>query len=218
MKAPIVAKFTGTKSLDPHDQPVDPPAKFTFRAGPNKDDKGTIDLTQTSKRGIGLRQIVFTVGVEPLQAKIDATLHQDAAGNVYDTAIHLKPLDLTPAEDGSFQGPWHRDVDDHVHAADPDCKPKTYTGTFETEVTAKPDPDDPTKVTVTATFIPGVLKSEVLVCKGRSFPFTGGTSLGIWTALIRPNTVTLDQPTDIPATTSFGTAKMTVTIKKKPPS
>ncbi|MFN8629706.1 MAG: hypothetical protein U0838_05090 [Chloroflexota bacterium] len=62
VKAPIVAAFSGTKSLEPVDTAVDPPATFRFTAGPNPNDKGTIDLTQTGKRGIGLKQLVFTVG------------------------------------------------------------------------------------------------------------------------------------------------------------
>lgn len=62
VKAPIVAAFSGTKSLEPVNTAVDPPATFRFTAGPNPNDKGTIDLTQTGKRGIGLKQLVFTVG------------------------------------------------------------------------------------------------------------------------------------------------------------
>ena len=59
---PISATFSGAQSLDPIGEPVPYPPTFTFIAGPNKGDKGTIDLQQVSNRGIGKRTIVFTVG------------------------------------------------------------------------------------------------------------------------------------------------------------
>ena len=68
-----------------------------------------------------------------------------------------------------------------------------------------------------ATFIPGVLKSEVLVCNGRQFPFTGGTSLGSWATLGTPHKLVLGQPLKVPSPAAFGTASNTVTITKKPP-
>ena len=158
--APITATFAGTKSLDPKDQPVVPPAKFAFEAGDKKDDTGTISLKQTSKRGIGLRQIVFTVDVPTFQAKIDATVHQDLAGNVYDTAIHLKKLDLVPAPDGTSTATATVNWTTTYKPPTAACETKTYTGTFQTEVTARVDPADPTLVLVKASFIPGVLKHE----------------------------------------------------------
>ena len=60
--APVKASFSGTKSLEPADSEVDPPATFTFIAGSKEGDKGTIQLEQTSKRGIGKKTVVFTVG------------------------------------------------------------------------------------------------------------------------------------------------------------
>ena len=58
---PIVANFTGKASLDPAGVPVDAPAKFTFKAGSEPEDKGTIDLEQISVRGIGRKKVEFTV-------------------------------------------------------------------------------------------------------------------------------------------------------------
>ena len=214
IRAPITAKFTGTKSLDPAGTPVDPPAKFSFVAGANKDDKGTINLKQTSKRGIGLREIVFTVGGATLQVSVDATIHQDELGNVYDTAIHLKPLDLKPDPGGTYKG--HGTVHWTTTYRPPTsaCKPKTYTGTFDTDVLAILDPVDPTRVTLSSSFIPGVLKPEVLHCTGRDFPFSGGTTLGIWVVLSAPQSFPLDQPTRVPTPNVTGTSKLTITVKK----
>ncbi len=59
--APIVATFTGKASLDPAGVPVDTPSKFTFKAGSEPDDKGTIKLEQISVRGIGKETVEFTV-------------------------------------------------------------------------------------------------------------------------------------------------------------
>ena len=59
---PISATFSGAQSLDPIGDPVPYPPTFTFMAGPNDGDKGTIDLQQVSNRGIGKRTVEFTVG------------------------------------------------------------------------------------------------------------------------------------------------------------
>lgn len=211
---PITAKFTGTKSLDPNGTPVDEPAKFTFTAGPNKDDKGTIDLEQTSKRGIGKRQIVFTVDAPAFQVTIDATVHEGFAGNVYDTSIHLKPLDLTPAPDGTFSASATVSWTTTYHPP-AECKPKTYTGTFDTKVMARVDPADPTRVLLTASFIPAPLKPEVLECKGRNFPFVGGTSLGVWAFLGAEHAVPIDGSLSLHPPVAAGTATTTIMVTKK---
>jgi hypothetical protein len=68
--APIVATFTGKASLDPAGVPVDAPAKFTFKAGSEPEDKGTIELEQISVRGIGRTKVEFTV--KPQDYKVTA--------------------------------------------------------------------------------------------------------------------------------------------------
>ena len=62
IEAPIKASFNGKESLDPVNEARDPPATFNFKAGGEDGDKGTIDLEQVGRRGIGKKQIVFTVG------------------------------------------------------------------------------------------------------------------------------------------------------------
>ena len=59
---PIKATFSGATSLDPTGEPVPYPPTFTFIAGPNNGDKGTINLEQVSNRGIGKKLVEFTVG------------------------------------------------------------------------------------------------------------------------------------------------------------
>jgi hypothetical protein len=218
ISAPIKAAFSGKESLDPKDTPVDPPAIFNFKAGKEKNDKGTIDLLQTGKRGIGKKKVEFTVDLPELQAAIEATVHQAAAGNVYDTAIHLKKLDLVSAQDGTSTATatvsWTTTYKPPTAA----CETKTYTGTFKTEVTARLDPADPTRVLVKASFIPGVLKHETLVCSGKAYPFTGGTTLGVWAFLGTEHAVAIGGSATIhPAVPGGGTSSVTVTITKKKP-
>ena len=63
VKAPVTAAFTGKENLDPRDSAQDPPATLTFTAGREEGDKGTIELKQIGKRGIGKKTLEFTVGV-----------------------------------------------------------------------------------------------------------------------------------------------------------
>jgi hypothetical protein len=59
--APIKGSFSGKQSLDPDGQAQDPPAQFTFTAGSEQDDKGTIQLEQVGVRGMGKKTLEFTV-------------------------------------------------------------------------------------------------------------------------------------------------------------
>lgn len=64
LTVPVVASFSGLKSVDPVDTPVPGPAQFTFTAGPAKDDIGSVGLKSTSRRGIGMNAVRFTVKIE----------------------------------------------------------------------------------------------------------------------------------------------------------
>jgi hypothetical protein len=72
VKAPVTAAFTGKESLDPQGSPQDPPVSLTFKAGRDEGDKGTIELKQTGKRGIGKKTLEFTVGVADYKVKVVA--------------------------------------------------------------------------------------------------------------------------------------------------
>jgi hypothetical protein len=102
IKAPIVATFSGKASLDPHDQPQDPPAHFAFKAGKDEGDKGIIDLKQTSRRGIGKRQVVYTVSGKPLLVSVTSK----SVANIGVTLTYLgtvKDLKVTSQGD-AYQG------------------------------------------------------------------------------------------------------------------
>ena len=70
---PISATFSGAQSLDPMGDPAPYPPTFTFIAGPSEGDKGTIDLSQVSNRGIGKRTVEYTVG----SPHVGGTIHND---------------------------------------------------------------------------------------------------------------------------------------------
>ena len=59
---PITAAFSGKESLDPSGTPQEAPAAFQFKAGKDEGDVGTIQLQQTSVRGIGKLTLEFKVG------------------------------------------------------------------------------------------------------------------------------------------------------------
>ena len=214
---PIKVTLQSEKRVDPPRLPTTP-SKVTYEAPDKPNAHNAVTLEVVSKRGKSKLVMHFDTKETKLQAKVDGTVHTDAGGNRYDTEIHLKPLDLTAADDGSFQG--HATVSWTTTYRPPTaaCKPVTYKGTFETDVIVIIDPEDPTKVVFTASFIPGVLKQEKLVCTGRTFPFNGGTSLGSWATLAGPHSLVLGAPTKIPSTAAFGTASNTVTVTKKPSS
>ncbi len=70
VQAGITGKFSGKDHLDPDGRKQDPTANLTFKAGANEGDKGTIDLEQVGKRGIGKKQLVFTVGLQDYKLNI----------------------------------------------------------------------------------------------------------------------------------------------------
>lgn len=212
---PIKVTLRTEKSIDPTRLPSTP-SKLTYEAPDKPNAHHAVTLEVASKRGKSKLVMRFDTLDLKLQAKVDGTVLLNATGNRYDTKIHLKPTDLTQGDDGAFHAratvSWTT-----TYTGPPACKPVTYTGTFDTDITVTVDPEDPTSVFFKATFIPGVLKSEVLVCNGRSFPFTGGTSLGSWATLGVPHKLVLGQRLKIPSSAAFGTASNTVTITKKPP-
>lgn len=68
IEAPITASFSGTDKIDPTSgTPVDPPVSFTYTAGSEPGDKGSIKLEQKSKRGIGKKTIEFEVALQQVR-------------------------------------------------------------------------------------------------------------------------------------------------------
>ena len=210
---PIKATLRTEKTIDPARLPSTP-SKFTYEAPDRPNAHNDVILEVVSKRGKSKLTMRFDTTELKLRASVNGTIHLDELGNVYDTRITLKPLDLTMADDGSFHGDasvsWTTTYTPPVS----DCKPKTYTGTFGTQITARPDPDDATRVFVRFTFVPGPIRTETLICHGSAFPFSGSTLLSSWAVLGSERPVALDGSVVVNGTLPGGTSKLTITIKK----
>ncbi|MEP7158682.1 MAG: hypothetical protein ABI797_04590, partial [Chloroflexota bacterium] len=70
--APIKGDFSGVKSFEPQGAPQDPPASFTFTAGDEVDERGTVQLRQVGVRGIGKKTVEFVVGATDYRFDLNA--------------------------------------------------------------------------------------------------------------------------------------------------
>src|SRR6185369_6905965 len=86
LNLPIIGKFQGVRSLSPQGSPVTGPgASFTFTAGTNMGDTGTVTLTSTSKRGIGTASLTYKVKDQAWWA---GTLSWTLSGSQNDTLLN----------------------------------------------------------------------------------------------------------------------------------
>ena len=142
INAPIVAAFSGKKSLDPHDQPVDAPAHFAFESGKDEGDVGTIDLKQTSRRGIGKKQVIFTVSGKPLLVSVSSK----SVANIGVTITYqgsVKDLKLGRQGD-AYEGKGSIKVTITLKLTAPDAScTGTDTKTYDVGVKAVPVPKPP---------------------------------------------------------------------------
>jgi hypothetical protein len=77
---PVIAAFNGKERIDPASGTSMPmPARLTFKAGSEPRDKGTIDLKQTSNRGIALKTLEFEVQPKDLWIKATGRLDEPGA-------------------------------------------------------------------------------------------------------------------------------------------
>jgi hypothetical protein len=70
--APTIGTFTGVASFEPDGAPVEPGGSFDYVAGDEFGDKGTIELKQTSRRGIGKAVIEFSLEWHTLLVTLEA--------------------------------------------------------------------------------------------------------------------------------------------------
>jgi hypothetical protein len=145
----MTATFSGAQSLDPTGEPVPYPPTFTFIAGPNEGDKGTIDLQQVSNRGIGKRSVEFTVGSPHFGGTIhyEAESHFLSATNTWDITVEVVMLvdetsrELTAEPDGgTFRYDFHTTGGNKNAGSDCDNCPPEPACTSHGEGTLKGDP------------------------------------------------------------------------------
>ena len=143
------ATFSGAQSLDPTGEPVPYPPTFTFIAGPNEGDKGTIDLQQVSNRGIGKRTVELTVGSPHFGGTIhyEAESHFLSATNTWDITVEVVMLvdetsrELTAEPDGgTFRYDFHTTGGNKNSGSDCDNCPPEPPCTSHGEGTLKGDP------------------------------------------------------------------------------
>ena len=178
VKAPVVAKFNGTKEVRPVESPVDPPSHFDFTSGPNEGDKGTIDFQQTGKRGIGKLEIVYTVKKKKLLATITGHAVLDANLNHDVLDLKVKEMPLTATGNGSYEG--STEVHWYASISYPDCKTAHYDDTFTGTVTVRVDEQDPTTIYFKSLATLPPLKTAQITCHGVTYPFSAGSLLAIW--------------------------------------
>ncbi|HEY4633741.1 MAG TPA: hypothetical protein VIH00_07465, partial [Candidatus Limnocylindrales bacterium] len=112
---PIKAEFDGKESLSPTGQPQPAPATFTFKAGAEKDDKGTIDLEQTSNRGIGKRRVEYTVGEQDYKVDYSSGGNRlsgtKCGGKLGEWVINVESQEATGVAAGTYTFTITRDSD-----------------------------------------------------------------------------------------------------------
>ncbi len=104
---PIVATFRGTTSAAPVDVAQDPPASITFTAGPDTNDRGTVSLKTTSRRGIGTLEIGFRVQepfVLELSIESDITITKLGGGGSSGTTKAEGTIRLEKGPTGLWSG------------------------------------------------------------------------------------------------------------------
>jgi len=166
VKAPVVAKFEGKKSLDPHDLPRDTPAHFAFEAGQDEGDVGRIALEQTSRRGIGKRQVVFTVGGSLLLSVSSKGTPNLATVIKMTYQGTIKDLRLTRQGGDAYQGKGQMKVTltFKLSATGASCtgsKSKTY----DVGVKAVPVADQPDQFDLSFDYVPGPSGMVTITCK-----------------------------------------------------
>jgi len=222
ISAPIVAAFSGQKSLDPHDQPRDPPAHFAFEAGKDEGDKGTIDLKQTSRRGIGKKQVIFTVSGKPLLVSVTSK----SVANIGVTITYqgsIKDLKLARAGDAyQSKGSIKVTITLNLTAPKASCT-GTDSKTYDVEVKAVPVPKPsdqanvPDQLDLSFTYPVGGIKIFTITCKTSEGTASGPAPWGgPMTVLPIPgeaNRVTVGESTSVVVPGS-PPINVTITVKK----
>jgi hypothetical protein len=224
ISAPIVASFSGKKTLDPHDQPVDAPAHFAFEAGPDEGDVGTIDLKQTSRRGIGKKQVIFTVSGKPLLVSVTSK----SVANIGVTITYqgsITDLKLARAGD-AYQGTGSMKVTITLKLMAPKAScTGTDTKTYDVGVKAAPvpkpsdQPDAKDELDLSFVYPVGGIKIFTITCKTTEGTASGPAPWGgLMTVLPLPgeaNRVTVGQAKSVVVP---GSPPINVSITVKKPS
>ncbi|MBK5306622.1 MAG: hypothetical protein JJD92_08060 [Frankiaceae bacterium] len=101
---PVAATLTGVKTLEPAGEKQPAPATVTYTAGPNQGDAGRIHFTSVSNRGIGEKDVTFTVGSEKLKVSLVGKMTTSLGGLSFSTTLSAPSVVLTRQGDGTYAG------------------------------------------------------------------------------------------------------------------
>jgi hypothetical protein len=190
----IAATFSGSRSIEPVNTPVDAPAEFQFVAGDLRGDKATIDFTQTSRRGIGTTSLEFTVDVALIVA-LDGVW---SPSQLLNARITFFPTELQEQADGSYSAEGTAAVSGTAGFAV--CS-QEFIDSLPLRVTVQLDPADRSLARVRVELTSGTgLISVSVACGG--FGGTVPVPLGLWVGSFvdasgQGAVVTIDQPTTV---------------------
>ena len=212
VERPIVAEFSGTDSIDPPaGTEMDYPAKVTFTAGSERGDKGTINLTQTSIRGIGKKTLEFEV--EPLTLDLTMDGHVMAAGLAMDMTFPRTRLEAN--DEGVFVGTGLATFSGTITSGG--CS-KSFSGADDVTVRVTVDEEDREHATIGA--IPGgsgIIRVP-FTCQGATtnFPVPYAVFFGAFSTGISLPTVTIDETTSLPIPGGGGSVRVTLERPRDP--
>ena len=134
--------------------PVDVPASFTFVAGHESGDRGSLTLTQTGRRGIGTATLDFTVEPQAVQLTIRSETFFSPVEGAESAGVFTVETTLPAGADGVFAGAatWTLDGTfgySEELAFSAACQ-GPLTGTGPMTLRATPDPEDGAALTLTA--------------------------------------------------------------------
>lgn len=213
VKGPIAATFSGKESLDPLGQPQQAPATYQFKAGKDEGDVGTIQLQQTSVRGIGKLTLEFKVG---------GGLTVTASGTVNYTGFSLKlsiPTTKLVAQSSDEQGTVYTasaQVTVTGKFAFTGCTTKAVNFTSTASVTVRVNAAAPDLALVgIAPDVSMTTQKITTICDKYPATFSSGSAAIIWFGIFvgasALASVTIDSPTKL---TGSGGASGTVTIAR----
>jgi hypothetical protein len=210
--APIVASFSGAKSVEPANTPVDAPADFNFTAGSEPGDKGTIDLKQTSRRGIGLKTVEFTVK----EAKLAIAMNGTWRPPNNDIHIVVPKTPLKHQDDGTYTGSVGANVSGT--AGFPGCS-KSFSDSLALQIIVTVDESDSTlaRLRVLPADPAGALIRVSMTCNGVTTMFPIPMSLWIASFVTRtgPLEVTIDSPTTVKGSGGSAAASTLVELTRE---
>jgi hypothetical protein len=203
---PFVAAFSGKDRIDPAAGSQMPAhSKLTFVAGSERGDKGTINLTQTSIRGIGKKTLEFEV--EPLTLDLTMDGHVTAAGLSMDMTFPTTRLELN--DEGVFVGTGTATFSGTVGSGG--CS-QGFSATAD--VTARVRVDETNQEQATISAVPsgdGIIRVP-LTCQGvtTNFPVPYALFFGAFSTGTSLPTVGIDETTVLPIPGGAGSVNVTL--------